>query len=134
MGSYSLSQAPSSAIDARIAIEGGTAGGQVVSPEATVGQASGVAIRTGEFSQLNQSWDNVSLGMSGEDVRQLLLAQNAEAQQAQQAVSQIGTAAVNALSEAKTGYTATTDYTKYIPYAVVTVIVLAMIRAGGHRK
>lgn len=138
-GSYVSTQTISAPADQRVQLETIGAGSQFVAPGATVANPGAVAGSVGSYSQLTQNWSQpiTTTGLTSAEVRQMLIDQEAGAQESMGRVTQLSSEAIKAssaalgtLATAKTGEA--TDWTKYIPYVIVGVIVIAMARS--HRR
>lgn len=119
--------------DQRSQVDSLGAGSQFVAPEATVANPGAVAGSVGNYSQLSQNFAVTTQGMTGEQVRQMLLDQETGTAQALDAVTQVSSDAVKASSDAVNTLAAgqsggTGDWTRYLPYIVVGVLGLMMMR------
>jgi hypothetical protein len=128
MGSYATSI--TRAADQRVQLET-TGGGQFVSPDAVVANA-GLSTKVGDFSSMSQTIGDLSLGLSGEQVKSILdstyaanLAQSSQA-------SQLASSAVQSLAASK-GAESIDVISRYIPYILAAVVLIAILRRGHAR-
>ncbi len=129
MGSKSLSSTVTEARDERVQLES-TGGGQFVSPEAVQAQ-SGLAVKTGNFSTLNQTIRDLTLGLSGDQVKQILDSTYKANQAQQREATQLATGAVQSL--AASAGAEPIQWSRWIPWAIAGVVLILVVRQIGAR-
>lgn len=124
--------------DLRTQVESIGAGSQFISPGATVAAPGSQAGSVGSYSTLNQHFSTSVEGMTGDQVRGLLLDQEAVANENLQRVTQLSTDALKtstaAVQSIATGSTPEpTDWTRYVPLLIAGGVGLALVLMAGRR-
>ena len=131
MGAYAFSYSVPKTYDQRMGIEGGMGGGTLIGPEANYASPGSVATRVGDFSTMNQTLtgNKFKVGMSGQEVRELLTQQGSLATDQLGRVTDFGKAAMAAVQAGRAQDQGTAlDWKQLLPLGVVAIIVLAALR------
>jgi len=111
--------------DQRTSVAGGAGG--VASPDAALAQ-SGIAVSAQPHGWVKQTIGDLTMGLSGAEVRTLLEATaQAQAQQVHQA-SQLASSAIGALGMTKAADPV--SLTRYVPYVIGAVVLMVFLRGA----
>lgn len=119
------------AADWRTAVEGGLGGGTLVGPGANVGAPGSITTRLGDYSTLNQnlSGSRFRVGMTGAEVKDLLVQQADISGRSLASVADFGNRALQVAAAAQTGELA--NWQRYLPILIIGVVAFAAVR---HRR
>lgn len=129
MSSYS--SAVSTSQDNRVQLDS-TGGGKFVAPDAIASDPGSFVISSGDYSGINFTAENLKMGMSGQEIKELLNQQATLASETLQSVADYSSSAIQAIQSNKATELATASgeptWSKYVPVLAGGALLLLLWR------
>ncbi len=108
--------------------QSGSVIGQAAGPDSLLTSAGSVGARAGDFSTVSQTvtGNRFKIGMTGAEVKDLLIQTGETAGKSLNAVKDFATASLNQVAAASMGRT--TDWQQYLPIVVIGLIAYAAVK------